>query len=192
VSYLNSIWKPDIHSFGRFANLMKLLIISIAMTVLNAGPVLGQTSPQEFNRQGIALGREGKFEEAVSLFTKAIALDAKYDEAYYNRGKAKLNWKQFRAAIKDFDTAIKLRPKYADAYNNRGIAKKKISDLAGAIGDYTFALRYDSKQYPIYYNRGVARFENRDQPGACADFTIAAQHDVPQSADALRKAGCRQ
>jgi tetratricopeptide (TPR) repeat protein len=120
-------------TFGRFANVMKLLIVLIALTFLNVGPVLGQTSAQEFNRQGIALGRVGKFEEAVSLFTKAIALDPKYDEAYYNRGKAKLNLEQYRAAIKDFDTAIKLRPKYADAYNNRGIAKKKIGDLTGAI-----------------------------------------------------------
>ena len=181
--------KSDVRSL---AKIMKLLILSIAMMFLNAGSVLGQTSPQEFNRQGIALGREGKFEEAVSLFTEAIALDPKYDEAYYNRGKARLNLKQFRAAIKDFDTAIKLRPKYADAYNNRGIAKKKIGDLTGAMSDYTFALRYDPKQYPIYYNRGVARFENHDQAGACADFKIAAQHDVPSSGDALRKAGCNQ
>lgn len=100
--------------------------------------------------------------------------------------------KQFRDAIKDFDISIKLRPKYADAYNNRGIAKKKIGDLVGSISDYTFALRYDPKQYQIYYNRGVARFEHRDQPGACADFKIAAQRDVPQSAHALRKAGCKQ
>ena len=177
---------------GLFANIMKLLIISIALTFLNAGPVLAQTSAEEFNRQGIALGREGKFEDAVSLFTKAIALDPKYDEAYYNRGKAKLNLKQFRAAIKDFDISIRLRPKYADAHNNRGIAKKKLGDLTGAISDYTFALRYDPKQYPIYYNRGLARLEHRDQPGACADFKIAAEHDVPQSADALRKAGCKQ
>src|SRR5687767_8791976 len=119
---------------------MKLLIISIAMTFLNAGPVLGQTSAQEFNREGIALGREGKFEDAVSFFTQAIAIDPKYDEAYYNRGKAKLNLKQFRGAIKDFDIAIKLRPKYGDAYNNRGIAKKKIGDVTGAIRDYTLAL----------------------------------------------------
>ncbi len=171
-------------------NIMKLLVLSIAMILVGTVPMPGQSSAEDLNRQGIALARKGKLEEAILLFTKAIELDAKYDEPYYNRGKAKLNLKQLRAAIKDFDLAVELRPNYADAYNNRGIAKKKHGDLNGAITDYRLALRYDPEQYPIYFNRGVVRFDKGDKKGACADFTIAAKNNVPQSADALRKAGC--
>ncbi len=42
--------------------------------------------------------------------------------AYYNRGIAYKNLKDYRRAIEDYDQALRLDPDYVKAYNNRGYA----------------------------------------------------------------------
>jgi len=61
--------------------------------------------------------------EAINDYNKAIELNPKHSKAYYNRGLAKGELKDYRGAIQDFNKAIELNPNYAKAYYNRGIAK---------------------------------------------------------------------
>ena len=60
-----------------------------------------------------------------AIFDKAIELDPKDANAYYNRGLAKSELKQYKEAIADYDKAIELNPKDAAAYYNRGVGKKE-------------------------------------------------------------------
>jgi len=151
----------------------------------------GQTQSEKLNIQGNDLGREGKYKEAISINTRAIEIDPSYPEPYYNRGKAKINLKDYTGAINDFNSAIKLDPKNSDIYNNRGIAKKKLNDLKGAIDDYNKSLTLDPTNYRVYLNRGIARFENNDESGACSDFKIAAQHNIKEATDGIKQLGCK-
>ena len=57
-------------------------------------------------------------------------------KAYYNRGNAKSDLKDYYGAISDFTKAIEINPKYYQAYGNRGIAKSNIGDLEGACSDW--------------------------------------------------------
>ena len=52
--------------------------------------------------------------------SKAIELNARYAEAYYNRGLVYHNLGQPSKAISDYTKAIKVNPKFAQAYGNRG------------------------------------------------------------------------
>ena len=61
-------------------------------------------------------------QEAIADYDKAIELNPKYFNAYYNRGTAKDGLKQYKESIADYDKAIELDPKYFDAYYNRGFA----------------------------------------------------------------------
>ena len=56
-----------------------------------------------------------KFAEAEEQFTLAIKYDKNNYEAYYYRGCAKLNMRQYQKAIPDFEKALEIRPNYADA-----------------------------------------------------------------------------
>ena len=55
-----------------------------------------------------SLCQEGNLREAVKLLDKAIALDWRFAEAYYKRGKIKIDLGDYSSAMEDFSTAIKL------------------------------------------------------------------------------------
>jgi tetratricopeptide (TPR) repeat protein len=55
--------------------------------------------------------------------------------AYYNRGNAHFDKKEWALAIDDYTHALYLRPKYPTAMFNRGLAKKHAGDIAGGDAD---------------------------------------------------------
>ena len=79
------------------------------------------------------------YKGAIEDFNKAIALDAKNTDTYYNRGNARSGLKQYKEAIGDYDKAIALDPKYAKAFSNRGVAKLSVGDKPGGCADLNTA-----------------------------------------------------
>ncbi len=49
---------------------------------------LDTRNAEAFNERGKAYRKMGKYQRAIDDYTKAIALDSQYAEAYYNRGVA--------------------------------------------------------------------------------------------------------
>lgn len=56
-----------------------------------------------------------QFAEAEEQFTLAVKYDPNNYEAYYYRGCAKFNQKQYSEAIVDYEKALELKSDYADA-----------------------------------------------------------------------------
>ena len=59
--------------------------------------------------------RNSKFKEAEEQFSIAIKYDKANYEAYYYRGCAKFNQKQYNEAIVDYEKALELKSDYAEA-----------------------------------------------------------------------------
>ena len=59
--------------------------------------------------------RNSKFKEAEEQFSIAIKYDKGNYEAYYYRGCAKFNQKQYSEAIVDYEKALELKSDYAEA-----------------------------------------------------------------------------
>ena len=68
---------------------------------------------------------------AIQDYDKAIEINPKYAEAYFNRGSAYLEQGDPIVAIQDYDMAIALDPKFAAAYVNRGYARNAQGDFPG-------------------------------------------------------------
>ncbi|WP_297247149.1 tetratricopeptide repeat protein [uncultured Brachyspira sp.] len=83
----------------------------------------GRDSEYYFDRANI-FSLEGKYEEAIVYYNKAIELDPNYTDAYNGRGKAKNDLGKYEDSIKDFNKVIELTPNYTNAYYDRGNAKK--------------------------------------------------------------------
>ncbi|MFQ5884781.1 MAG: tetratricopeptide repeat protein, partial [Thermoplasmata archaeon] len=64
-------------------------------------------------------GRLGRFEDAVINFDKAIDLDEKYSEAWYNRGLALEALKRYEEAVGSYDRALKINPQDRMAWYSR-------------------------------------------------------------------------
>ena len=78
-----------------------------------------------------------------------------YDNAWYNRGLALYNLKQYEEAIASFDQSLKIKPDYYEAWNYRGVALGELGCYEDAIASYDRALKltsdYDSAY--AYYNK---------------------------------------
>jgi protein O-mannosyl-transferase len=120
----------------------------------------------------------------ISLWTDVLE---KYPNtafsAYYNRGKAKHDLKDWNSAYADYEMAIKIKPDHYKAFTNRGLIKQGRGDLEGAIADYNTALKYAPNDHVTYVNRGAVRMTRKEYTEAEADFkrAIELKPDVVES-----------
>ncbi len=131
-------------------------------------------NPQEaaahFNR-GNSLCKEGKHDDAIAEYTRAIELGYKpLEHAYYNRGVAYEKKQEYDRAIADYDQAIRLDATDALAYYNRGNAYSDKQEYDRAIADYDQAIRLDATYARAYYNRGLVYKNLGRRDEAIADF----------------------
>lgn len=74
--------------------------------------------------RGNANYKKGLYDLAISDYTKALEIDPRYADAYYNRGNAYAKKGLYDQAISEFTKALEINPRHADAYYNRGIANQ--------------------------------------------------------------------
>jgi len=92
---------------------VKKLVIAclVSMLLLLLVPsALGCYHPQAMNHnvRGIALAREGQYEQAILEFNKAIEIDPDYGDAYFGRGLAYAEKGEVAKAVSDLEKCIKL------------------------------------------------------------------------------------
>jgi tetratricopeptide (TPR) repeat protein len=121
---------------------------------------------------GVSYHKLNKIEKATENYTKAIKLNSKFAEAYYNRGHiySKI---EYGKAIEDYTKAIEFLPKEAELYNYRGDSYLRKGNYDRAIKDYSKAIKLKPKEYKFVYNRGLAYYDNSNYQEAINDFTKA-------------------
>jgi len=113
---------------------------------------------EEYFDLGTKYLQRGEYDQAISVYNKALALNPGYTEAYLNRGIAYRNKGQHDQAVSDYDKVLQIDPKDARAYCNRGNALIEKGQYDNAISDYNKALEINSKDAQVFYNRGVAYY----------------------------------
>jgi tetratricopeptide (TPR) repeat protein len=127
-----------------------------------------------YMRQGSNYNRQGKYDEAISSFTRAIELYPKGDVAYNikllsgacnRRGWAYYKKRQYDLAISDYTKAINIESgnelafkgfKGELAFNNRGLAYLETGQNELAISDFSKSVELNPTGYMVYYYRGLA------------------------------------
>jgi len=74
--------------------------------------------PRFYNNRGVANGKKGQYDQAISDFSKAIELSPAYQKAYNNRGTIFGRMGQYDRAIADFNKALEIDSMVAETYNN--------------------------------------------------------------------------
>ncbi|ABM78777.1 tetratricopeptide repeat protein [Prochlorococcus marinus] len=161
--------------------------LATGAVMLSTQTAVAQSAAVFFNR-GYAKDELKDYQGAIADYTKAIAINPQYADAYNNRGIAKRKSGDYQGAIADYNKAIEINPQDAEAYYNRGYAKDELKDYQGAIADYTKAIAIDPQDGDAYNNRGIAKRKSGDYQGAIADYSKIIEIN-PQDAAAYSNRG---
>jgi tetratricopeptide (TPR) repeat protein len=122
--------------------------------------------------------QQGDYQGALNDYNRAIQINPRNANAYYNRGLLKATkFQDPQGALADYDRAIKIKPGYDAAYNNRGNLKtEQLKDYQGALTDYNQAIKLKPRNADAYYNRGVLKYTLlTDRTGGIADMQQAVK-----------------
>jgi len=129
---------------------------------------------QAFNL-GLECKDEGRYDEAVTYFTKAIRLSPDTQEAYYERGYVYGVKGENDRAIADFTTVLRFEPQNTNAYYLRGLAYHEKEQYDNAISDFTQAIELNPDDASFYNARGNAYSCVENYIAAIVEFTKAIQ-----------------
>jgi arylsulfatase A-like enzyme/Flp pilus assembly protein TadD len=134
-----------------------------ALAVLREAFLRNPSSVRIISSYGIALVEAGKYDEAIPIFQRGLAL-IDYDPEVWNYlGVAYWNRKQFGEAEQCYEKALSLDHNYAIVYNNLGslflsnyLATRDPGILKKAVGEFREAIRLDAKYASAYNGLGTA------------------------------------
>ena len=101
---------------------------------------------------GNALKGQGKLEEAIEAFNKAIKLRPENAEANNNMGNALKEQGRSAEAVVVYRKALSLKPDYAEAYNNLGILLQNQGKRSDAVEAFDNALSINPNYAAAHHN----------------------------------------
>jgi tetratricopeptide (TPR) repeat protein len=108
------------------------------------------------NNLGVLLVYQGRIEEAMEHYHKAVQTKPNYSEALYNLGIALANKGRFDEAIENYRKAIQFNPNNFEALNNLGSALAARGRFNEAIENYYKAIQINPNFSEAQYNLGNA------------------------------------
>lgn len=135
------------------------------------------------SKQGENLLKQGDRQKAMGYFNKALQLNPKAAETYYQRANSHYKQGALQLAIADYNNAIKVNPNYVNAVYNRGLVYYELGKLPQAIADFSQVIQSDPVDADAYYQRGLAYYDSKKYQEAIADYdtVIKLSPDLPSA-----------
>ena len=99
---------------------------------------------------------EGRLEDAVAGYSRALLLRPDFADAHNNLGAALAAGGRFGEAAAHYVRALELHPDDANAHNNLGIALTALGRLTEAVAHHERAIELDPGKADAHYNLGIA------------------------------------
>lgn len=138
-------------------------------------------------RGRIAAG-QGRLDEAVSGFSKAINRDESFAPAYRYRANAFKEMGELESSLEDYTSLIALQPD-ALFYNRRGLIHEELKQFSQAQEDYTKAIELNPKWSIPFNNRGFVRMHLKEWADAKKDLEAAISLDKSAPTPYINLAG---
>lgn len=105
---------------------------------------------------GGVLLSEGKLDEAIVHYEKAVAITPFSAQTYNTLGAALMKHQYIEKALPYLVHAVELKPEYAEAHNNLGLALVSLGKIDQAIAHYEEALRIEPNYAEVLSNLAIA------------------------------------
>lgn len=99
---------------------------------------------EEAKNEGNTALNEGRLDDAIACYTKAIELEPENHVFYSNRSAANSRAKKYDAAVSDAERCISLKPDWARGYSRHGYALLALKRYQEAADAYQNGLDIDS------------------------------------------------
>jgi len=140
--------------------IVAMLILSVVGSTIGCTPKEAVTAA-EYNDRGNVLFNEGKYDEAIAEYNKAIELYPEYSSAWNNKGVALEKLGRNEEALECYNKALQLDPSYELAKSNKdrliargvttpGTPTDKIKSIYDGTYTGTFYYQYPADPHVAY------------------------------------------
>jgi serine/threonine protein kinase/Flp pilus assembly protein TadD len=158
---------------GRLPWRLKILLAAILLAVVGVLGGMGLITlmpgalhpiARYLNNKGVLIQQQGRLQEAIRDYTRAIKLDSNYAEAHYNLAEGYEEIFDYDRALTEYQRAIDSDVEFYPAYNNLSrlyILRRREYGTALRLLDRALELKPKelSVQYSLHKNYGWADFE---------------------------------
>jgi tetratricopeptide (TPR) repeat protein len=148
---------------------------------LNMGTVRGQSSRAilagQLNNQANQWLAEGKVQQAVDTYRKALQLNPNYAQARYNLSLALDKLGEFSEEQEQLEEAVKLDPKLGSAHDQLGLLALRIGKLDKAEQEFKSALLINPQDAEALDSLGVIYSLKGNEAQATAMFQRSIESD---------------
>jgi len=102
---------------------------------------------------GLALQELRRYEPALDAFDRAIACQADFAEAHFNRANVLKQLGRWEEAIRGYEHAVAIKPDYADAHCNLGVVQNDLQHLDNALASFDRAIAIDPENATAHCNK---------------------------------------
>lgn len=127
-----------------------------ATEVLNAAVKAYPDDEDAHYNLGVALARQGRFDESLRQYEEAVRIFPNYVEAHNNMGNVLMRLGRTQDAITQYETAVKLLPDYASALNNLGTALQRAGRTNEALQHFQQAVKAKPDYWEAHFNFGTS------------------------------------
>ena len=127
--------------------------------------------------RGIEFARKADYNNALNNLNKAIELNSRSPEAFYNRSRVYLKLEKLKESMRDISSAIEINPSLADLYGHRGTLFCHTAEFDKALADMELALKLENANDFRWACRAWVKDKMGDLKGALADYEKALELD---------------
>jgi serine/threonine protein kinase/tetratricopeptide (TPR) repeat protein len=131
--------------------------------------------PWAYNGRAYIYFVQGRIDEALADYGRALELEPSFVGARSNRSYARFCCGDFEGAIEDCNRAIEIDGDNAELLNNRGGAFLSLGREQAAMADFDKSIEINSGHSPAYFNRGFLKLCQSQNKAAIEDMMKAAR-----------------
>jgi tetratricopeptide (TPR) repeat protein len=117
-------------------------------------------NPTDYTERGEILFAQGKRNEAIASFDKAIEIDPEMASAWSNRAFVQISIQDFTSAESSIDRSLAIDPNFAPAWANRGLLLFNKKRYTESVAAFDKAVELNDSDPEIWFNRGIALYES--------------------------------